>query len=82
MGDKGFALAELFGYHFSLKIKETVAAMGLKKNLIRVNFADYMALMSENWLDMGQYHLFLPLLFSILKENNDTVSLRTIDQYL
>lgn len=82
LSDAGFPLLELFGYHFANRISEPLAALGLTQGLIRVNIADFLSLISQQWLNMGEYSALLPVLFQLFKGSDGTVSLRKFDRYL
>jgi len=59
-----------------------MAEIGKKQKLIRLNYQYFISIISEQWLNMGEYSMVLPLLFAIFKGMNDTVSLREFDRYL
>jgi hypothetical protein len=82
MRDEGFAIVELFGFHFSREIKETILEISKKAKQIRANYDDFYSLLTHNWINMGEYQLFIPILFSILKGPNDTISWKDFHRYL
>ena len=81
MSPQGFALAELFGYYLSQQLKEDLVEIGRRKERIRLSYDQYVAMMNELWVNMKQYKLFLPILFTVLKEHN-SVSLRDLQKYV
>ena len=53
MTTKGFALVELFGYHFAEQLKESMYEIAKKNKIIRANYQDYYYLMTQQWINMG-----------------------------
>lgn len=56
--------------------------IGKKNNMIRANYEGYYKVMTQQWIDMGKFNLFLPILFKFLKGSNNTISFKDIDKYL
>lgn len=81
MSPQGFALAELFGFYLSKQLKEDLIEIGRRKERIRLSYDQFVAMMNELWVNMKQYKLFLPILFTVLKDYN-SVSLRDLHNYL
>jgi hypothetical protein len=82
MSVNGFVLLELFGYYFSQQLKESIIEIGKRSKVIRVNLNDFTTLITKQWLNMGEYYVAIPIIFSIMKGWNDTVSIRDFDKYL
>lgn len=59
-----------------------MAEIAKKNKMVRVNYQNFYHLLTQQWINMGEYHLFIPVIFSILKSYNNSVSLKLFDRYL